>query len=41
MAAVASVAADASQVLGRMVVSVDDLAAMATQLHDRVGVFSY
>ena len=30
MAAVASVAADSSQVLGRMVVSVDDLAAMAT-----------
>ena len=39
MAAVASVAADASQVLGRMVVSVDDLAAMAT--HDRVAVVTY
>jgi methyl-accepting chemotaxis protein len=41
MAAVASVAADSSQVLGRMVVSVDDLAQMATQLHDRVAVFTY
>jgi methyl-accepting chemotaxis protein len=41
MAAVALVAADSSEVLGRMVVSVDDLAAMATQLHDRVAAFTY
>src|SRR5664280_870543 len=41
MAAVALVAADSSDVLGRMVVSVDDLAQMATQLHERVAVFTY
>ena len=41
MAAVALVAANSSDVLGRMVVSVDDLAQMATQLHERVAVFTY
>jgi methyl-accepting chemotaxis protein len=41
MAIVAMVAANSSDVLGRMVVSVDDLAQMATQLHERVAVFTY
>ena len=41
MAAVALVAANSSDVLGRMVISVDDLAQMATQLHERVAVFTY
>jgi methyl-accepting chemotaxis protein len=41
MSAVASSVATSSEVLGRMSVSVAELAGMATELHDRVAEFTY